>query len=87
MSAGGASEGSGEQDASSKRNVRITGKATEREGPRDKALLELDLLKEGNRKTEVIPLTQEQAAVIAEKGDCIMKRPDGAEHQAPVDVE
>ncbi len=54
---------------------------------RDKAQLELELLKDGSRKTEIFQLTEEQAAAIAEKGYYILRKPDGPEQKVLVEVD
>lgn len=54
---------------------------------RDKAQLELDLLKDGERKTEVIQLTPEQATAIAKNGYYVLRWPDGSERKVSVAVE
>jgi hypothetical protein len=54
---------------------------------RDKAQLEVDMFKDGSRKTEIIQLTFEQAAAIEDKGYYLMKKPDGSEQQVPVKLD
>lgn len=54
---------------------------------RDKAQLELDLTKNGVKKTEIIQLTPEQVEIIAKKGYYIMKMPNGSEQKVSVNLD
>jgi hypothetical protein len=54
---------------------------------RDKAQLELDLVKEGKRTTEVILLTPEQADAILKMGYFTIEAPDGSKRNVSVEVE
>jgi hypothetical protein len=49
--------------------------------------IELEVVKNGRRKTETVQLSIQMATAIEEKGYFIIKKPDGTEQQVQVKVD